>query len=481
MRNLLFNKQTKYLLLTIGITILLILALTAVSIFSLNYIQPTGLMPVDNKQALVIDNVNIVMVKTNKVLKNRQVVINKGIITAINGARSPAQDNARIIDGNGAYVTPGLFDMHVHLYDRKYLMLNLAYGVTSVRNLNGKRMHLRWREELQNEQWLGSNLYLSSPILAGKDTHALNQKIPSPQEGREQVRKAKENGYDLVKVYGYLESEIFEAIIDEARKLDIAVAKHGPHSPKGSDWEYLEGLQSLEHVEDIFQGPLNYQFDYEKLQTIALQLKALNVPIVPTLETFKHLTQLSNGKQTFINSLDLDFLNPLHLDIESEFSVARWLQDEKQQSDYHSKELKFLFEIVNVLNDHKIKLLVGSDAGTMYTIPGVATHNEMYLLKQSGLSDFGVLKAATINAAQALKIDSQYGSVEIGKTADLVLVTQNPLEDIQALRNPAAVIKNGQWIDEKALAKLKIEAKNTDGYFWSVINLLEDLLTRAIF
>ena len=95
MRNLLFNKQTKYLLLTIGITILLILALTAVSIFSLNYIQPTGLMPVDNKQALVIDNANIVMVKTNKVLKNRQVVINKGIITAINGARSPAQDNGR--------------------------------------------------------------------------------------------------------------------------------------------------------------------------------------------------------------------------------------------------------------------------------------------------------------------------------------------------------------------------------------------------
>ncbi len=343
-----------------------------------------------------------------------------------------------------------------------------------------EKMHLRWREELQNEEWLGSNLYLSSPILAGKGTHALNEEVLSPQEGRAEVNKAKANGYDFIKVYGYLDADIFEAIIDEARLIDIAVAKHGPHPAKGSDWSNVSGLQSLEHAEDIFQGPLNYQFDHQALQTIAQKLKTSGVPVVPTLETFAHLTQLSNDKQAFIDSITLDYLNPLYFDIESHFTVARWLQDDKQQSAYHLKKQKFLFEIVKALNEQKVKLLVGSDAGTMYTIPGVATHNEMQLLKQAGLSNFEVLKAATINAAQALKIDSDYGSVEIGKIADLIIVSQNPLNNIKVLKTPYAVVKNGQWLNKAQLEALKDSAKNTNSYFWSVIGLIEDIITRYI-
>ncbi len=475
-----FNKAIKTSFLTLFTLLLLLIVITTVAIFYLDYRTPPGLMPVINNNALVINDINIVMVKKNQVLKNRQVVIQNGRITAINNANFPVDENIKVLNGNGAYLTPGLFDMHVHVYDRKYLMLNLAYGVTSVRNLNGKKMHLRWRDELQNEQWLGSNLYLSSPILAGKGTHALNQEILSPQEGRAEVNKAKANGYDLIKVYGYLDADIFEAIIDEARLINIPVAKHGPHPAKDSDWSYVSGLQSLEHVEDIFQGPLNYQFDHQALQTIAQKLLDANVPVVPTLETFDHLTQLSNAKQTFIDSLRLDYLNPLYFDIESHFTIARWLNDDKKQSAYHLKKQQFLFEIVRVLNEYKVKLLVGSDAGTMYTLPGIATHNEMLLLRQAGLSNFEVLKAATINAAQALKIEHDYGSVEIGKVADLILVIQNPLNDIQVLKAPYAVIKKGQWLGKSELEDIKSSAKNTDSYFWSVIGLIEDILTRYI-
>lgn len=463
------------------ILLLLLFTLIITSIFLLDVINPSGLMAVDNKETLIINNVNIVSVNANEILTNRQLVIQQGTITAINTTNVAVAGKACIIDGNGAYVTPGLFDMHVHLYDRKYLMLNLAYGVTSVRNLNGKKMHLRWKQELQNEEWLGSNMVVSSPILAGEGTHALNQQVLSPQEGREQVRKAQSNGYDLIKVYGYLTAEIFEAIIDEAKSVNIAVAKHGPHPAKGNDWSNLAGIQSLEHVEDIFQGPLNYQFDHEKLQLIAKKLKALNVAIVPTLETFNHLTRLSNDKEIFINTLALDYINPLHFDIESHFSVSRWLQDNEQQSAYHVKKLQFLLAIVTELHANQVKLLVGSDAGTMYTLPGIATHNEMQWLKQSGLSNFEVLKAATINAAQTLAIDHLYGSVSVGKVADLILVTNNPLDNIGYLKKPFAVIKNGQWLDESALETLKTSAKDNDNYFWSVINLFEDLLTRALF
>jgi len=476
-----FIKPIKKLFYSFSIILLLLLFVIVLSIISLDYRKQQGLLPVNNTRAFVINNVNIVMVKKQQVLNNKQIVIKNGRIAAINNSNTPVENNIRSVNGNNAYVTPGLFDMHVHIHDRKYLTLNLAYGVTSVRNLNGKNMHLRWKKELKNEEWLGSNLHTSSPILAGKGTHALNQEVLSPQEAREEVNKAKANGYDFIKLYGYLEPNIFEAIIEQARNIDFAVAKHGPHPAKGADWKYLQGLQSVEHVEDIFQGPLNYQFDKELLNDVALKLKESNVPIVPTLETFNHLTQLSNGKQTFVDSLTLDYLNPLYFDIESHFTVSRWLNDNKQQSAFHLKKQKFLSQIVKVLHEHKVKLLVGSDAGTMYTLPGIATHNEMQLLQQSGLSNFEVLQAATINAAQTLKIAGDYGSVEVGKIADLVLLSQNPLLDMQTMRMPYAVVKNGQWLDKTKLENLKIAAKNTQSYYWSVINLLEDLLIRFTF
>jgi len=442
-------------------------------------------MPVDNSKTLIIDNINIVSVTDNKLLTNRQLIIEKGLIKAIKPAGFEQHafsdlNDVQKINAKGAYVVPGLFDMHVHLHDRKYLMLNLAYGVTSVRSLRGQPMQLRWKQELNNNEWLGSNLYLSSPVLARADSHALDKRIKSPEDGRNQVRNAQQKGYDLIKVYGYLDADIFEAIVTEAKKVNIPVAKHAPHPPKGSSWRYLKGLQSLEHVEDIYQGPLNHQFNREKLQTIAMQIKKINVPVVPTLATFNHLTQLSNGKQTFIDSLELDYINPLYFDILGKFSVTRWLNDNPEQSLFHLKKRQFLFEIVRVLHQNKVKLLVGSDAGTMFTVQGMATHNEMALLKNSGLSNIDILKAATINAAQTLKVENKYGSVEVGKVADLVLVNSNPLDDLRVLKQPYAVVKKGQWLSRNKLQQLQQRAKNTASYYWSLVRLFEDYLSRLL-
>ena len=476
-----FYQKFKTLLIALITLLLCIIMVISISIFLLDYQKPAGLPSVDYKGSLVLNDVNIVNVNDGQIIKNQQLVIKDGLIVDIKQAGSKVTNAAKVIDGAGMYVSPGLFDMHVHVYDRKHLTLNLAYGVTSVRNMNGKKMHLRWRDELDDEQWLGSNLHVSSPILAGKGTHALNQEVLSVEQARVEVQQANMHGYDFIKVYGYHSAEIFEGIIDEANKIGIAVAKHGPHPAKGSNWSYIKGLQSLEHVEDIFQGPLNYQFDQETMQAVAINIKQSGVPVVPTLETFDHLTQLSNGKQTFIDSLAIEYLNPLYFDIESHFTVSRWLQDNPQQSQYHLEKQQILFKIVKALSDQQVRLLVGSDAGTMYTVPGIATHNEMNLMQRAGLSNEEVLRAATINAAQALNIDKAYGSINVGKVADLVLVEQNPLNRIEVLRTPNAVVKHGQFLDKEQLEQLKREAKNTESYYWSVIGLLEDLLTRFLF
>lgn len=460
------------------IVLFITLSTISISIPLAKYVVPGDLMPVDNQTAITIDNINIIPMVTGGILPNRQLVIRDGIIRAINPAGTVAGKSSRLIDGKGAFVTPGLFDMHVHLYDAKYLMLNLAYGVTSVRAMGGTPEALRWKKSLSNNEWLASNLYLSSAIFDGEQTHILNQSVTSEQQGRQLVRRAKAEGYDLVKAYGYLEKEVFEAIVDEARKIAMPVAKHAPHPVKGSDWSWIEGLQSLEHVEDIFQGPLEYKFDHEKLEQTAKKLYSLKVPVVPTLTTFDHLTQLSNQKQDFIDTLPLEYLNPMYREIIRRYSVNRWLADSQTQSQFHSRERYFLFEIVKVLNKHEVKLLVGSDAGTMYTISGESTHREMALLNQAGLSTDEVLKAATIYAAETLDVESRYGSIEIGKVADLVLATGNPLDDLSHLKSPFAVVKNGQWLSQPTLLELKASAMNTTGYYWSFIRMLEGVLVR---
>jgi imidazolonepropionase-like amidohydrolase len=485
MKNKTISYWLKKFLKSLFLTLLLVTLLIAASIPVARWIKPNDLLPVNISESLVIDNVHLIRVDKAVPAKevvsyNQQLVIQQGKIVAINPAGTKALSSSKLVDAEGAFVVPGLFDMHVHIYERKYLALNLAFGVTSVRAMNGQPESLRWKQELNTKQWLGSNLYLSSPIIDGEHTNALSVSAASAEQAREQVRLAKQNGFDLIKAYGYLSSEAFEALIDEAAKLDIPVAKHGPTPVEGSDWTSLEQLQSLEHVEDIFQGPLNYKFDYEKLEQVSQQIKRLNVPVVPTLETFNHLTQLSLHKQSFVDKIELEYINPLYFDIMSHFTVSRWLAADQQRTEYLVKENQFLKDVVMSLHRHGVKLLVGSDAGTNFTISGDSTHNEMQLMNEAGLSNIEVLRAATINAAETLSLDKNFGSITIGKTADLVLVKSNPLTKLGHLRSPYAVVKSGQWLSQTRLEQMKQSAKNTQSYYWSAIKLLESQISRKL-
>jgi len=441
---------------------------------------PSDLLKVDNSMPLLLDNVNVVDVKTGRILENSQLRIADGVISSIEPAGTLAGQEFKRIDLEGAYITPGLFDMHVHIHDRKYLALNLSKGVTSVRNMRGLPMHLRWKQELKDDRWLGSNLYTSSPVLDGeKYAHALQQVVTSPEEARELVKNYQRAGFDLIKVYGYLDARVFEAIVDEAKKLSMPVAKHGPNPVAGLALESNRGLQSLEHVEDIFQGPLNYKFDREALVQWIGQFKEIEVAVTPTLATFDHLTRLSEQKMEFVESLPLNTLNPLYKMINGEFEVSRWLAANEKQIQWNKKEAAFLLEIVKELDDQGIKLLVGSDAGTLYMPPGLSTHREMALMLKAGLSPLTVLRAGTINAAESLAIDQRFGSIEVGKVADLVVVTHNPLDDLATLSQPEAVIKAGQWISASDLVALRKSAENPSSFYISLGRLLEDLLTRA--
>lgn len=421
---------------------------------------------------LYIDNVHIVDINAGRIIRDRQLQIHNGKITAIKPARTPITEEHHIQhDGKGYYVMPGLIDMHVHAFDPAAFTIALSHGVTHVRLMNGVKEHLQWRKELAEGSRIGSTLSVSSPIISGFKHAHTHYSAQTPAQATKAVIKAKQQGYDLIKAYGNLDTPVLQALLREAKKQQIPVAKHGPHPPANMEWNELAGLQSLEHVEDIFQGPLNYQQDQQKLDETIVKLKMLNTPIAPTLNIFWQLTEISIHKQNYIDALPEDYISPITALEEKQNQVKRWLNSSTEMAEHNQKTLTFLQNITRQLYNSGLVLLVGSDCGVLLSPHGLATHKEMELMHQSGLPTIAVLRAATINAAKALGKESALGQVAIGYRADLILSEHNPLENLITLQNPDAVVKHGRLFPKAELEQLRQKAID-ERSFWQEINTL---------
>jgi len=422
---------------------------------------------------LIIANVNVVDVAKRTIKAGQNVIIKDGLIAGIEPASSYSNyEAAQIVDAKGGYLTPGLIDMHVHAYDQSAFELSLSHGVTHVRVMNGVKQHLTWREE-QKQGWLASSMTVSSPIVrSGEESLPLNWTVNTDEEARAVINTAKHQGYDLIKVYGSISKPALQALLHEAERLNMPVAKHGPHPVNGMEWHSLKGMQSLEHVEDIYQGPLNFKFDQEKLDATITNLKYADVPVTPTLHIFWQLTQLSQNKQDFLDGLPRDYISPIIAWEAKGNQVARWLNSSDNMAKHNQNTLALLKKITGELHGNDVPLLVGSDAGVLLSPHGLSTHNELKLMKESGLDSFDVLRAATINPAKALKLENRLGQIKVGLSADLILSSQNPIENIDVLKSPDAVIKEGRWLSKGDLQRLRDKAISTRSWwqeFWVLL------------
>ena len=175
---------------------------------------------------------------------------------------------AQIIDGENKFLSPGLIDMHVHVWDRYELGLYLANGVTTVRNLWGIPLHLRIKEELENGDIIGPMFFTSSPKLTGPEDFGDDKvQIQSADQARALVQDYHSRGYDFIKTYAGITEPLFDAIVEEAKVHDMDIVSH-PSFQMTYSKNFIEQVATIEHVEDIVQQPLNYQLDSIKLDSI---------------------------------------------------------------------------------------------------------------------------------------------------------------------------------------------------------------------
>lgn len=472
-------KLLKKLLKSLALLLLVVLLVMLAAVPLARMESPDDLPVVDNGQALAIDNLNLVTMRGGEMLREKQLLIRNGLIEDIRPAGSPVSDEYRVIDAEGAWAMPGLFDMHVHAMDRKYLVISLAQGVTSVRNMGGYPMHLRWKRELANREWLGSNLFSASPTMNGKrNANPLGHKVfTDPDKARAKVREYQAEGWDFLKLYARLETPVYEAIIDEAAKLDFPAAGHVPYPVVEHDYTLARHMVTLEHTEDIFQGPLDYQYDDAAVQAVAAQLADLGATVTPTLMIFDHLTRIARQKHRYVNGLGLDYLNPLMKFYEDRDSGARWLGASEKLTENLEKRNRYFGYITRVLHENGVNLVLGSDSGVIYAVPGWSTHEEIALLQTAGIPNQVILEMGTIRAARVLGVDDRLGTIETGKAADLLLAPRNPLNDATNLRIPLAVVKDGQWLGTEELRALRASARNPSSFYRTMGRILEFVIS----
>jgi imidazolonepropionase-like amidohydrolase len=432
----------------------------------------------------VITNVSVVAMTSEEILENRDVVITGGRITAIveAGTYSPGGGD-RVIDGNGKYLIPGLADMHVHLYifdEGDELPLFIANGVTTVKDCNGRSHILALRDEIAAGSRVGPRVICSTHTIRGYE-----------DEPWQLVQERMSEGYDAVKFYSYFDSRgSFHKAMEKAEALGAYTVGHIPYTV-GLDGIIEEGMDEIAHVEEIC-----WEFaDFDRQQDLApdawlrlivgsyiekygsmkpeelrnalsgqasvfaKKIKANDVIVSTTCNYNTLIKKKIYETEEFGLNPDLKYLTP-------EYFICLGLGREKHQLQFKGIEhltgmwSMMLKTMLLALRDEGALLTAGTDAiWFMGLVPGFSLHDELEYFVKIGFTPYEALRTATANAGEAgRRIDGLYeadfGTVEEGKRADLVLLDGNPLEDISFTRKISGVMANGRWYPHEEIASM---------------------------
>ena len=423
------------------------------------------------------------------------------------------------IDASGMYVLPGFVDMHGHIggeaqgADSDYVFkLWMAHGITTVREPSGRGI-----DYALNLKKLSAENKITAPRIVsytgfGQVSESFNplndQPINSPEKAREWVRANAKRGADGIKFFG-AEPEIMEAALDENRKLGLGSACH--HAQMSvARWNVLHsaraGLTSMEHwyglPEALFEDrtvqdyPLDYNYNNEqhrfeqagrlweqaakpyseKWNAVMNELLELDFTLDPTFNIYEASRDLHRARRAEWHE---DYTLP---------SLWRFFQPSKishgsywhywgtEQEIAWKKNYALWMTFVNEYKNRGGRVTAGSDSGFIFQLYGFAYIRELELLREAGFHPLEVIRAATLNGAEALKMDDRIGSIQVGKLADMVLVEENPLENLKVLYGTGAIKLTEE---NKVVRAGGVKYTIKDGIVYDSKKLLEEVRERV--
>lgn len=436
---------------------------------------------IGQESILAIIHVNLIDATGAPVQADMTVIVQgKQILQLGKSASTTVPKAARVVDGRGKYLIPGLWDMHVHEIFGAWLpedekitpVLFVANGVTGVRDMGGDLEPLKkWRARIAEGKLLGPRMIIAGPMLDGPiPQFPSSAPVKDAAEGRRIVDELQKNGADFIKIQSLIPRDGYFAAADEARKLGIVFAGHVPDKVRATEASNA-GQKSIEHLTGVFEGCSTVEdelmaaprgpgrgrflstYDPERAKAlIALFLKNQTWQ-VPTLywERGEWLIEQTNSGpdplEKYAPVAWRDRTWPMFTrDISKGWSTDPVADREK----FFQAELKMVGE----MNRAGVPILAGTDtAAGVRVYPGFSLHDELELLVRAGLTPMEALQAATLNAGKYLDLPDT-GTIEKGKRADLVLLDSNPLVDIKNTRTIQSVVLAGRYFSRTDLDHL---------------------------
>jgi len=441
---------------------------------------------------IAITHVNVVPMTSDTVLADRSVLVRDGRIVEVQPAsalRVPA--GARVIDGRGRFLVPGFADAHTHLYSDEELPdslasyelgVMLANGITTARLMIGTPEQLSLRAAIQAGRMLGPQLWLAGPQLTGSP--ATNAHVVTTEDqARAAVRSVVEAGYDFLKLTENIPPAIHAAIVDEARIRGIRIDGH-VDTRVGVE-RALAAKQNIQHLDSYLEAVLadsapsrlsltqggvgrlqNWKsmdhVDPRKIAAIAGATARAGVWTTPTLTIFNKAFGIGFTDDELEKSPDWKFMPPQFRSLYLRARARYWnpANDSVRTPERRRKYVETRSAIAKAISDSGGKLLVGSDAPDLLMVYGWTYHRELESLVRAGLTPYQALVAGTKNAAEFFGGLAEWGTVQVGKRADLVLLAANPLENISNSTRIEAVAIGGRWLDRRELDQMLASAQS---------------------
>jgi hypothetical protein len=444
--------------------------------------------------SIAFKNVNLIPMTAEKSIHAQTVLVKGSRIIAVGGVNDVTiPENAVIIDGTGKYLMPGLADMHMHTrhdwqsstWPVSPLSLYLANGVTTIRDFGPQGSPadygLHWRNAIEKGYLGGPAIFTCGDVLYGP--------VVDPARAVE-IQKAQ--GFDFVKFYSFLTKEEFDEGMAAARRLHMYSAGHIPFQV-GLDGVLSAEMNEIAHIEELvwewvdfdrnkkligrswlpyvigksyqqfqeFQGydtnQLKTVFEKRVLETVA-KLHVSNTPICTTLGLDDVIVQKLHHADAFTQRKENRFLMNGYLETFRQGKEKHQIQFKGGENFAH---FKFRGDKLLLLELKKagIPILLATDAGTgqMGLVPGFSIHDELRILTENGFTPYEAIVTGTVNASkivQAMTGIDDFGTIEVGKRADLILLKNNPLDTVENIKNPLDVMTSGRWYDQRTLEKM---------------------------
>lgn len=429
-------------------------------------------------QEFLLTNVHVVTMNGEEVLEDHAIYVKQGKINKLIplNAQTPRMSSEQIIDGNGAYVFPGLAEFHAHLpvasdgstqLQEESMWLYLANGVLRIRSMLGHPTHIDLRRRVNAGETDGPRVFISGPSFNGSS-------VSSPEQAMEMVRTQSADGFDHLKIHPGVELDEMMAISETAKEENIPFGGHVPLAV-GLENALTSGFKSVEHMDGYLEamlpddmiidpttsGPFNLmlvgEVEEEKLKGLIEETLDRGTYIAPTLTLFDRYFGYIPADE-FRRAPEMKYLpGPM---------IQQWVNTKKQleRAGMLKKEnvapyLAFRRSLFLSLHNSGVPMIMASDSPQVFNVPGFSIHHEIKLMSEAGMSNYEILKSGSVEPAKYMGKEDTWGKIMEGMDADFVVVANNPLENLETMQSPLYVMMRGKVFDrDRLMAELgKIE------------------------